>query len=173
MEHFQIGDIVKLRSSNLYNHAYLITDVRYDEEFKEYYYFGYPIYPDLVNHMKDFDHEAVFLFAEGDTAYNIITTAIKEYNHETGGYPSFCFVLLNSNEVKEEIKFAIRDAIGIKGVNDSDVVRYDLIESIDECLDAINDLKKLHKTYKDEVYLQLIEVVERRINDLTVKEDVY
>lgn len=24
MEHFQIGDIVKLRSSNLYNHAYLI-----------------------------------------------------------------------------------------------------------------------------------------------------
>ncbi|PAE04169.1 hypothetical protein CHI13_09630, partial [Bacillus paralicheniformis] len=67
----------------------------------------------------------------------------------------------------------IRDAIGIKGVNDSDVVRYDLIESIDECLDAINDLKNLHKTYKDEAYLQLIEVVERRINDLTAKEDAY
>lgn len=171
MEHFQIGDIVKLRSSNLYNYAYLITDVRYDEEFKEYYYFGYPIYPDLVNHMRDFDHREVFLFAEGDTAYDIIATAIKEYNHQTGSYTSFCFVLLNSNKVREEIKFAIRDAIGIKGINDSDVVRYDLIESVDECLDAINDLKLLHKVFGDEVYLQLTEIVVKRLNSITVKED--
>ncbi|MEN7388468.1 MULTISPECIES: hypothetical protein [Bacillota] len=128
MNLFQIGDIVKFRPSNLYDYACLITNVRYDEEFKEYVYLGYPIYPHLINHMTAFDHEGVFLFAKGDTAYNIITTAIKDYIHQTSAYPSFLHDLLDSKEVREEMKLTIRDAIGIKGVNDSDVVRYDLIE---------------------------------------------
>lgn len=50
--------------------------------------------------------------------------------------------------------------------NDISVVRYDRIGNIDECLDALNDLSLLHKRFGDEVYLQLYEVVEKRLREL-------
>ena len=51
-----------------------------------------------------------------------------------------------------------------------DVVYYDKIPEIDECLDAINDLKLLHQMFGDEAYLQLIEVVEKRLKELVKRK---
>jgi len=48
-----------------------------------------------------------------------------------------------------------------------DVIQYDKLMSVDECLDAMNDLTNLHKTFGDESYLQLREVVVGRLKDLT------
>lgn len=48
-----------------------------------------------------------------------------------------------------------------------DVIQYDKLATVDECLDAMNDLSELHKQFGDESYLQLREVVVGRLKDLT------
>ncbi|UUV46995.1 hypothetical protein [Bacillus phage vB_BanS-Thrax5] len=47
-----------------------------------------------------------------------------------------------------------------------DVIQYDKLGTIDECLDAMNDLSELHKQFGDESYLQLREVVVGRLRDI-------
>lgn len=44
-----------------------------------------------------------------------------------------------------------------------DIIRYDIIETIDGCLDALNHLQALYEMFGDEAYLQLKEVVTSRI----------
>lgn len=48
-----------------------------------------------------------------------------------------------------------------------DIIQYNKLDTVDECLDAMNDLSNLHKTFGDESYLQLREVVVGRLKDLT------
>lgn len=48
-----------------------------------------------------------------------------------------------------------------------DIIQYDKLATVDECLDAMNDLTNLHKTFGDESYLQLREVVVGRLKDLS------
>jgi hypothetical protein len=45
----------------------------------------------------------------------------------------------------------------------TDIIRYDTLDSIDKCLDTINDLTILHKMFGDESYLQLKELVTERL----------
>ena len=47
-----------------------------------------------------------------------------------------------------------------------DIIRYDIIPTIDQCLDALNDLKDLHENFGDEAYLQLKDVVIKRLQYL-------
>lgn len=47
-----------------------------------------------------------------------------------------------------------------------DVVEYHKLETIDECLDALNNLSALHKMFGDEAYIQLKEVVTNRLKEL-------
>lgn len=48
----------------------------------------------------------------------------------------------------------------------TDVIRYDKLENVDQCLDALNDLSLLHDHFGDESYLQLREVVQERLKEL-------
>ncbi|MGV4321341.1 hypothetical protein [Bacillus mojavensis] len=48
----------------------------------------------------------------------------------------------------------------------TDVIRYDKLENVDQCLDALNDLSLLHDHFGDESYLQLREVVRNRLKEL-------
>lgn len=50
-----------------------------------------------------------------------------------------------------------------------DIIHYHEIDNIDECLDAMNDLKALYENFGDEAYLQLYELVKRRLKKLTQK----
>ena len=47
-----------------------------------------------------------------------------------------------------------------------DIVYYNKIDNVDECLDALNDLDTLHKLFGDEAYLQLKDMVRKRIQEL-------
>jgi len=47
-----------------------------------------------------------------------------------------------------------------------DIIEYHKLESRDMCLDALNDLDTLHKMFGDEAYLQLKEVVTKRLEEL-------
>lgn len=49
----------------------------------------------------------------------------------------------------------------------ADIIQYDKLDTVDECLDAMNDLAELHKQFGDESYLQLREVVIGRLRDLS------
>lgn len=65
-----------------------------------------------------------------------------------------------SKYMKEERAELVKVKVPVKRL---DVVRYDLIDNVDECLDAINDLNKLYEQFGDESYLQLKELVKDRI----------
>lgn len=47
-----------------------------------------------------------------------------------------------------------------------DIIRYDEILSVDECLDAMNHLSDLHKVFGDDAYLQIREYIVKRLEDL-------
>lgn len=47
-----------------------------------------------------------------------------------------------------------------------DVIEYHKLSTIDDCLDALNDLSNLHKMFGDEAYIQLREVVTNRLKEL-------
>ncbi|QIW89865.1 hypothetical protein PQE71_gp183 [Bacillus phage Izhevsk] len=47
-----------------------------------------------------------------------------------------------------------------------DVVEYHKLETVDDCLDALNNLSALHKMFGDEAYIQLKEVVTDRLKEL-------
>lgn len=51
--------------------------------------------------------------------------------------------------------------------NGMDVIKYNEMDTTDECLDALNDLKDLHNAFGDEAYEQLREVVMKRLKELT------
>ena len=48
----------------------------------------------------------------------------------------------------------------------NDIIQYDEIDSVDECLDALNDLKQLYELFGDEAYLQLYELVLERVRKI-------
>ena len=53
-----------------------------------------------------------------------------------------------------------------KYANTTDIIMYNEIDTIDECLDALNDLKQLHDLFGDEAYLQLYQLVLERIKTI-------
>lgn len=48
-----------------------------------------------------------------------------------------------------------------------DKVRYNKLETVDECLDAIIHLQELHKAFGDKEYLDNIEIVKKRLKELS------
>ncbi|MEE5181057.1 hypothetical protein JDW21_19530 [Bacillus subtilis] len=94
---------------------------------------------------------------EGSLCYELVMALIMREREKRGWTekPDFLFEIeFNKNPRTSNIN------------NDLSVVRYDRIGNIDECLDALNDLRLLHKRFGDEVYLQLYEVVEKRLKEL-------
>jgi hypothetical protein len=50
------------------------------------------------------------------------------------------------------------------------IVRYSMIQTIDECLDVMNDLAGLYEMFGDEDYLKSYEIVVKRIGELNKKK---
>lgn len=48
----------------------------------------------------------------------------------------------------------------------SSAIDYSMLKTSDDCLDAINDLKDLHKNFGDNEYLEQIEAVKERLKEL-------
>lgn len=73
---------------------------------------------------------------------------------------------LNTSFNQAEVKPKKKRGRPKKLKDKDDVVEYHKLETIDDCLDALNSLSALHKMFGDESYIQLKEVVTNRLKEL-------
>lgn len=170
----EVGDIVVLKGcKGLY---WMINDIITDNEGESSpNSIGYeiiPFYP--VEDALDFLPMTVYgrevtLYAKGGTEK---ATAMEELViHEIlTQQPKTKLIPLTDRDVTLESKKPTKKKPRKKTSatnNGMDVIKYNQLDSTDECLDALNDLKDLHNAFGDEAYEQLREVVMKRLKELT------
>lgn len=163
---FDFGDIVKPKFGLGGVEYYIITDVNdfsQDNDGSDMNYELMRIFPiSKASKVDNLDDKRIEIIAKGDTKdARLILDFVMKKRIEKGwrDTPDFETVLFHNMKLvkgEREMNFPKID----------DVVRYDKLGSIDECLDAMNDLKTLHNVFGDEAYLQLREVVQNRLKDL-------
>jgi hypothetical protein len=158
---FTHGDIVKIKFTKNGLEYFIVTDV-YDfsekQDGSDLNYEVMQIYPIAIESlMLNVDGSKLELHAKGNEKDGemVIDFVMKERAKRGWiGVPDFQAVIYHN--LKSD---------GVKKVYQPnlDIINYDKLETIDECLDAINDLNILHKFFGDEAYLQLREVVLKRL----------
>ena len=97
----------------------------------------------------------------GSKNHELLLTFIQKDREKRGWYGVPDFLEVSKGNLKT------LDGVRVKDVQPPmqklDTIRYDQLDTIDKCLDALNDLKTLHQMFGDEAYLQLQEVVTARI----------
>ena len=158
MTKINVGDLIK--HLLFQNETFIVTDVE-DHSVKKdgskLLYQVMELYPvkkiSRVRFFKD-DKYIDSVGKKGDTNYSIVMTLVNLERKKLGLYdkPEYeKLVALRTNKKKIEEPL--------------DIVNYSKLYSVDECLDALNDLKELHKHFGDEAYLQLREVVMKRLKE--------
>lgn len=145
---YNVGDIVKKRfdSREYYTVVYV-----YDFSDKVMYELSI-LYPVAIHSKTTMEnHDSIYIVAENGTEKH--STMIEFINKERLAKGLGGIIVDNYSA---NINFA--DGL--------DIVNYDRLESIDECLDAMNDLKLLHNEFGDEDYLHLRELVQNRLKEL-------
>lgn len=184
---YRIKDIVKV--NNIEGVYYIITNfVSFTniEGIKGINYRLVKIHPisSVVESIIVNEEDVSIVASRGTHQYSMIIDILNErYNRI--GCESFSYfmskAMLPSNDNKDVAKGETvtkrRDKIKTKN-NDiyipeqiQDAIYYHEINNIDECLDAMNDLKALYETFGDEAYLQLLELVMNRFKKLIKKID--
>ncbi|UGO51049.1 hypothetical protein PQE70_gp196 [Bacillus phage vB_BanS_Nate] len=72
----------------------------------------------------------------------------------------------NKKAEKVEVKPKKKRGRPKKLKDKDDVIEYHKLATVDDCLDALNDLSILHEMFGDESYIQLKEVVTNRLKEL-------
>lgn len=168
---FEIGDIVTLvngREDKLFIIADIYEKTIYektsdrsnDKEYKLVL-----IYPTPAIPVEVYANENIMKFRakrHSEYAQNILTNILNEGNNK--------WIEKFIDKKHAESNKNKKTKTSIKKVKNQDTVRYDLIDDIDECLDAMNDLKLLHETFGDEAYSQLRELVVKKLAKLVESE---
>lgn len=173
MQEFNIGDIVRLKDND--SILFMVVDVA---DFTEPSKHGekpvididcelMQVYPILKNakyttvSQNDIDSHARRESKDSE----ILLRLIQKDRERNGWYGVPDFIEVANNNMKAIHKS--NQKTNVKQVKMPmkrlDVVRYDLIDNVDECLDAINDLNLLYEMFGDESYLQLKELVVSRL----------
>lgn len=171
MKKFKIGDIVKNRNSKIHNEYFLILDMN-DFSVEE---------GDML--VTDIDYELACIYpVTSNEVYMVLNESDIEYMDNIGTVTGKMILDMVENDRKKKgMDYQAGYMEGFKKETIEkdekkkqqyirkplDVVEYHELESIDMCLDALNDLTRLHKMFGDEAYLQLKEVVEKRIKLLS------
>lgn len=160
------GDVVKLKSFDKESEYHIITDF---EEYINpitkkdgYRYELMKIFPvermskvEYVNHM-----EVKLIGRASDIQGKAVLELVKKEREKKG--------FLDKPEYIKAIEVNIHsDKSTLNRYVDESIARYDLIKTVDGCLDAINDLNQFYEVFGDEAYLQLKEVVYKRLKSLT------
>lgn len=162
MQKFNIGDIVKAKDNN--SILFIVVDML---DFTK-----------ATNNISDIDYEMMQIYpvrriskyatlSEGDIELHL---GMEDLNSEM----LMRFIAKERRKMgwleEPDFLIAVRESLRFKSLplsrREYDIIRYDLINSVDECLDAIRDLNRLHEEFGDEAYLQLKEVVFKRIKEL-------
>lgn len=172
-----LGDVVKLVDSTEESELYIVTDLAdfsymdmndvYKEEIEYEIMKIYPIDSKSDNSFKSFKHQ------------NDLELVGKKYSSKVKLLLNFVLKERNKLGLFEEPPYLL----ALKGLNDNgvkkmpmstfdtDVVRYDLLENVNDCLNAIEALTWLNDYFGDEAYLQLRELAENRTMKLIEELD--
>jgi hypothetical protein len=101
----------------------------------------------------------------GTRNYQLLMSFIQKDREKKGWYGTPDFIEIAESNLKSIANAEVRTVGENKKMED--VIRYDLIDTVDKCLDALNDLTALHKSFGDEAYLTIREVVKERLEKLT------
>ncbi len=176
MRQFEVGDIVKFKGSEIADY-YMITEESTFEDSEGYVETTfiiaqvYPVEKISIESLVE-DDEVEIVAYNGSKDHELMLKFIMQERRNNSWFeePHFMRTLNKKNGEETVIKALTKtndnDLINADEFSAKIVVRYDQIETIDKCLDAINDLKSLHDFHGDAAYLQLIEVVEKRIIEL-------
>ena len=185
MKSYELGDIVRTKSSSTGDY-YMIVGVEdattQTIEGKFIVDFDYEIakiYP--VMKESDFSiisHKELAMVAKTSEKDNrIILDFVNKERQKRGWYdePDYITALqVSKGESTKKLTRTVKDKDGNKskeevGVKKFDIIRYDKLQTVDECLDALNDLTALHNNFGDEAYIQLKEVVEKKLKSISEK----
>lgn len=91
---------------------------------------------------------------------NFVKDEIKKHEKNTNSFQ-------NNQTKRKESPTITKDKLHAIKEKSKDIIEYNKIHTVDECLDAINDLTNLYKSFNDITYLQLVEDVVKRLNILS------
>ncbi|MFQ3543675.1 hypothetical protein Q7A53_06285 [Halobacillus rhizosphaerae] len=177
MQEFFIGDFVKLKNSN--EVAYFIVvdyaDFSYNQNGVTVSSFDYDImqvFPTVRTPQSEAVMESELEIAIGleTKEYDYILKFITKERYRNNWLEEanfFTEIKKNSQAIAEYEEKLKRGENPKKPTKPQDVIYYNKLETIDECLDTLNDLSRLHKLFGDEAYLTLREVVKERIEKLS------
>lgn len=177
------SDIVKIR--DVEGTCYIITHLVNFWDTGETGYKLLKIYPvsDEIEFVTVAEREVDIVARDGKFEYKVIVSYLNDEYREAGFQSFIHFVkkaLLTTyttiNKTKNRGSAKRKTNTRAKNNNNftpkqiTDTIFYHEINSIDECLDALNDLKVLHEIFDDESYLQLRELVLKRLEKLSKKK---
>jgi hypothetical protein len=168
---FKYGDIVKLKSDIERAEYYIVTDIcdfSDNEDGSEMEYQIMRIYPVFMTSLVSVvEEEKIEYLGDRDDEKTIIDFVMKERNKRGWyGIPDFIIAIGNNLNADEKMKAKKK-----KIKKPKDVIRYDKLNNIDDCLIAIYDLKTLHEMFGDESYIQLKELVIETAKQLTKAQE--
>ncbi|QOV08269.1 hypothetical protein Kirov_70 [Bacillus phage Kirov] len=162
---YNVGDIVKKTGAHGMEYHIVIDLERVD---KTYWYEIMQMYPVASTSRRQFlpDHDLMLVAEVGDINYATIIGIIEDKRDDKGfeGRADYWDYIEVTKALEKYRKYDVKPELSLP-VKD-DIIEYHKLESRDMCLDALNDLDALHKMFGDEAYLQLKEVVIKRLDEL-------
>jgi hypothetical protein len=165
MSEFQIGDMIGHLLFE--NQTFMITDFEdfsKNRDGSDILYEVMDIFPITKNSkIRFFDSKFMEVKArKGNVNYDVSLKYLYQEREKLGfvGEPEYIKVI-NQNELMAKEKDKIKEP--------TDIIEYNKIETVDECLDAMNDLTRLHEMFGDDTYLKLRKTTVRRLKKLTKK----
>lgn len=160
------GDVVKTKFFENGVEYFIITDIEdfsSDRDDEEYVYEVMKIFP--VQEKSDtlyLTKKELSLIGKGnDSEGRTILHFVNKERNKAGlkQQPDYMQAILENSKATQLVR--------IKKKQDDDTIRYDKLKTVDDCLDAMNDLDELHKNFGDYAYLQLKDVVVERLKKLS------
>jgi len=171
---FHLGDIVKCKDND--DVLYMVVDVldftqtASGKEIVDIDLELMQIYPiELMSRSITLSHTDVFIHAKSNGRNHVLLMDFIAKDRARNGWfdiPDYVKAVNdNLRAINEEKNRTEQEKVHVPE-RKYDTVRYDLLESVDECLDALNDLGLLHEMFGDEAYSQLRDIVFRRLEKL-------
>ena len=169
---YNIGDAVKIKGDS--KSIFVITDF---EDFTKASFDGnaeidvdyelIQVYP--VNKVAQYavvNHEQIDMhWKEYSSGYNTLIKKIIQDGERIGIYSQPLFMEIVSRNKRDKSK----NKATVAKEKKLDIISYKTIETVDKCLDAINDLNILHKEFGDDEYLKAKKAVIQRLKKITKK----
>lgn len=116
---------------------------------------------EVVNHLQVYSYSRV-----GEREHKMLLDFIGKERQKQGMFGETEYIKAISAN-KASIKRGREKSVAVVNPKEIiDVVYYHRIDNVDECLDAINDMNTLHEMFGDEAYLQLKDLLSKRIKEL-------